>query len=58
MNRVITTEQGRFFLAGIAFISGFVAALLLLHQNSFSLAIAAFSISIATLVGTGKFSSP
>ena len=48
----------RFFLTGSFLVAGFVVAVLLLRQNSFAIATAIFSISLAALVGAGKLASP
>ena len=48
----------RFFLVGSMLACGFVVAVLLLHQNNFTAASAAFAISLAALVGAGKLASP
>jgi hypothetical protein len=37
---------------------GFVLAVLLTHEGHFSIAMAVFSICLATLVGTGKLATP
>ena len=37
---------------------GFAAAVLLISQSRFAMAMAIFSISLATLVGTGKLATP
>jgi hypothetical protein len=37
---------------------GFAAAVLLIRQSRFAMAMAIFSVSLATLVGTGKLATP
>jgi len=53
-----TQKYVRFFLAGSTLISGFVLAVLLIHQDGFTIATAIFSISLAALVGASKLASP
>jgi hypothetical protein len=41
-----------------ALVVGFAGAVLLMHQSHFAIAIAIFSICLATLVGTAKLATP
>lgn len=53
-----TQRPVRSLFAVSALLVGFAVATLFLRQNSFTLAIAIFSISLAALVGGGKLASP
>lgn len=53
-----TQRPVRSLFAVSALLVGFAVATLLLRQNSLTLAIAIFSISLAALVGGGKLASP
>lgn len=54
----VTQRSIRLFLAGGTLAGSFALAVLLISQNDFAIAAAAFSIALAALVGTGKLASP
>lgn len=54
----VTQRSVRLLLAVGTPIGGFALAVLLISQNDFAIATAAFSIALAALVGTGKLASP
>ena len=53
-----TQRHVRTFFAGGTLIASFVAALFLLQQSDFTIALVIFSVALAALVGTGKLASP
>ena len=53
-----TQRHVRIFFAGSTLIASFVAALFLLQQADFTIAVVIFSVALAALVGTGKLASP
>ena len=54
----VTIKPVRVLLIGSMLTFGFGIAILLLHQSDFMVALAAFAISLAALIGLGKLASP
>ena len=54
----VSQRPVRILLTLAALVVGFVVAVLLIRQSRFAIAMAIFSICLATLVGTGKLATP
>ncbi len=54
----VSQRPVRILLAIGTLVVGFALAVLLMRQGRFSIAMAIFSICLATLVGTGKLATP